>query len=135
MVCPFLGLFLLLAELGQDLAALILLCLRFRQPSSPGPGPFLAVGLSHREVLMPTQPQFPAMAPQQQHHRKELGWGPAVLGARSSLMQGQSALACESWDQCHRFGPTGASWSLRAAWAGLLPQVPIHTGWERDGER
>ena len=83
---------------------------------------------------MPTQPQFLALAPEQRHCGKELRWGPAVLGARSPLIQGQSALACGSWDECHGFVPTGASWSpesLQAAWA--VPQLSIHTGCERDG--
>lgn len=76
---------------------------------------------------MPTQPRFPALAPQQRHRRKELGWGPAVLGVGSPLLQGRSALAYESRDECHDFVPTGTSRSpesLQAAWAGLYPSSP-----------
>lgn len=84
----------------------------FVSPAVLAPAPSWHRGCHTGRCWMPTQPQFPALAPQQQHRRKELGWGPAVLGARSTLMQGQSALACRSRDQCHGFGPTGAFWSL-----------------------
>lgn len=74
----------------------------------------------------PTQPQFLALVPQQQHRRKELGWGPAAFGARSPLVQGQSALACGSWAEHHGFVPASS-----LGWGGR--RLSICTGCERDG--